>query len=61
MNEMKFVDFTGEETEKEFLQKCLEQWELTLKSGVSDTGKVMQLGTVFSEMRHRIDELGDEE
>lgn len=54
---MKFIDFTGEETEKEFLQKCIEQWETTIESSVSDMGKVMQLGAVFSEMRHRIDEL----
>lgn len=54
---MSFVNFTGEETEKDFLKKCVEQWNLTLESGVSDMGKVMQLGTVFSEMRHRIDEL----
>lgn len=54
---MRFVEFTGEENEKEFLEKCLQQWELTTNSNVSDMGKIMQLGTVFSEMRHRLDEL----
>ena len=54
---MKFVEFTGEETEKEFLVKCLNQWELTAKSPVPDMAKIMQLGTVFSEIRHRIDEI----
>lgn len=42
---------------RNFFKKCIEQWELTVESEVSDVGKVMQLGTVFSEMRHRMDEL----
>ena len=52
-----FVDFTGEESEKEFLEKLLKQWEITSNKDVSDTNKVIELGTVFSEIRHRIDEL----
>ena len=53
---MSFVDFTGEETEKEFLEKCLKQWELTASSDITDIGKLIQLGSVFSEMRHRMEE-----
>jgi len=53
----KYVDFTGEENEKEFLEKCLKQWELTSESEAPDAIKFMQIATVFSEMRHRIDEL----
>ena len=52
-----FVDFTGEEAEKEFLEKCLEQWDITIEKGVSDTLKLSIIGTVFREIRHRIDEL----
>lgn len=52
-----FVEFTGEETEKEFLQKCLQQWELTANSGAVEVMKMAQIGTVFSEIRHRIEEL----
>lgn len=54
---MKFIDFTGEETEKKFLEKCLNQWEWSLNSGNSDVGKLIQIGTIFSEMRHRVEEL----
>lgn len=55
-----FVDFNGRETEKEFLEKCLEQWEMTANSKISETLKVIQLGTVFSEMRHRLSDLKEE-
>ena len=49
-----FIDFTGEETEVEFLEKCLEQWELTTKKGYDDTTKLIQIASVFHEIRHRI-------
>lgn len=51
-----FVIFTGEETEKEFLEKCLKQWDNT-HSIQSETQKLMMLGAMFSEVRHRINEL----
>lgn len=54
---MEFVEFTGEETEKEFLQKVLKKWDLTADSDKPDMFKMMELGTVFSEIRHRIAEL----
>lgn len=54
---MEFVDFTGEETEVEFLEKCLKQWDLTSGSSAPEMIKIAQLGTVFSEIRHRIEEL----
>ncbi len=53
-----FVQFTGEETEKEFLEKCLEQWELSAEK--PPIMAMIQLGSLFSEMRHRFDELEDE-
>ncbi|OJG96307.1 hypothetical protein RV17_GL000266 [Enterococcus thailandicus] len=53
--------FTGEENEKEFLAKCVEQWELTAESDIPEMIKVMRLATVFTEMRNRIDALGREE
>lgn len=49
--------FDGEETEREFLEKCLKQWELTSTADISEVGKLIQIGTVFSEIRHRLDEL----
>lgn len=52
---MKFVNFNGEETEKEFLEKCLEQWDMS--SQESPLQAIMQLGSMFSEMRHRVSEL----
>ena len=55
---MIFVDFTGEENEKEFLKKCLEQWELTNNVDL-EIQKLMMIGTVFSEIRHRLRELED--
>lgn len=53
----RYVKFTGEEDEKEFLERCLEQWELTSNSGRPEVMKIMELATVFSEMRHRLDEV----
>lgn len=55
-----FVEFTGEETEKEFLEKCLEQWKLTGNSSQPDVIKMCQIGTVFNEIRHRLEELKGE-
>ena len=55
----KFVEFTGEENEKEFLEKCLQQWDLSSNSERPDMFKIMELATVFREMRHRITELED--
>lgn len=52
-----FVQFTGEETEKEFLEKCLEQWELS--AGKPPIMAMIQLGSLFSAIRHRAAELED--
>ena len=52
----KFVEFTGEENEKEFLEKCLQQWDLSSNSERPDMFKIMELASVFCEMRHRITE-----
>lgn len=54
-----FVQFTGEETEKEFLEKCLEQWELSAEK--PPIMAMIQLGSLFSEIRHRIVKLEDAE
>lgn len=54
---MEFIFFTGEENEKEFLEKCYKQWRTTMESDDSETQKIMQLATVFSEINHRLDEL----
>ncbi len=53
---MKYVDFTGEETEIEFLKKCYEQWLLTVNEG-SPFQQLMQTSIVFHEIEHRIEEL----
>lgn len=49
-----FVYFNGDETEKEFLQKCLRQWET-----LSENDSMFKLGALFSEIRHRIMKLED--
>ena len=54
----KFVEFTGEEAEKEFLEKCVRQWEISTNNSMDDGMKLIELATVFTEMRNRIDELG---
>ncbi|QKS70229.1 hypothetical protein FLK61_26065 [Paenalkalicoccus suaedae] len=54
---MRFVEFTGKENEKEFLLKCLEQWDATTSTNVPEAIKVIHLATVFREISHRIDEL----
>jgi len=52
-----FIDFNGVETEREFLEKCLEQWDLTVDKKGTDTNKLLEIGSVFREIRHRVDEL----
>lgn len=51
-----FVYFTGEENEKEFLSKCIEQWD-KLEGWETETQKLICLGGLFSEIRHRLEEL----
>lgn len=51
-----YIGFDGQETEKEFLEKCLEQWELASEEPQPVLGMI-QLGSLFSEMRHRVSEL----
>lgn len=51
-----YIGFDGQETEKEFLEKCLEQWELASEEPQPVLG-IIQLGSMFSEMRHRVNEL----
>lgn len=51
-----YIGFDGQETEKEFLEKCLEQWELASEEPQPVLGMI-QLGSLFSEMRHRVNEL----
>lgn len=51
-----FVYFDGDETEKEFLQKCLRQWEM-----LSENDAMFKLGALFSEIRHRVAELEEAE
>ena len=52
-----FVQFTGEENEKEFLEKCLEQWETSAEK--PPIVAMIQLGALFSEIRNRITALED--
>lgn len=42
---MEFVHFTGEETEKEFLGKCLKQWEISIEQ--DPVRALMQLGSLI--------------
>ena len=50
------VYFHGDETEKEFLQKCLQQWNL-----LSDNDAMYKLGSLFSEIQNRVVKLEDAE
>lgn len=52
----RLVYFHGDETEKQFLQKCLEQWEI-----LSDNDAMLSLGVLFSEIRNRVVKLEDAE
>lgn len=49
---MMYVEFTGEESEKEFLEKCLEQWAYS--TSYPPMQSMIQLGAMFAEMRHRV-------
>ncbi|SDQ19244.1 hypothetical protein LHA31_10225 [Carnobacterium viridans] len=55
---MEFVQFTGEETEKEFSEKCLKQWEISIEQ--DPVRALMQLGSMFAEVRHRVAELEED-
>lgn len=59
MNTNKFVMFDGKETEKDFLQKCYQQWETALEE--KEPEKTLLIASAFSEIRHRIKELEGEE
>lgn len=50
-----YIEFTGEETEIEFLEKCIEQWEIAQEGDFFKN--MMMLGSMFREVRHRIEEL----
>ena len=50
------VYFHGDETEKEFLQKCLQQWNL-----LSNNDAMYKLGSLFSEIQNRVVKLEDAE
>lgn len=51
-----YVLFDGNETEKEFLSKCMEQWEKSCNAK-SDMQKLIVLGSLFAEIRHRLKEI----
>lgn len=57
---MNYVFFEGNENETEFLEKCLKQWEIS-QDEQEPFRAMMQLGSVFREMRHRKSELEQEE
>ena len=49
--------FTGDENEKDFLEKCLGEWEAATRPEIDDILKLIKIGAIFHEMRHRLDEL----
>jgi len=51
-----YVYFEGTETEKEFLSKCMQQWEKSFNAK-SDAQKLIILGSLFAEIKHRINDL----
>jgi len=51
-----FVYFDGDETERQFLEKCYRQWSLACEAE-SDTQKLIILGSLFAEIRHRISDI----
>ena len=55
---MAFLNFTGEETEVEFLERCYKHWASVTGGFDTDTRKLVRLTPIFTEMRHRIEELG---
>lgn len=54
-----FVDFTGEENEKDFLQKCLKQWKISSNAKYNDTIKICHIATIFAEIEQRLEEIED--
>lgn len=51
------MNVTGEESEKEFYEKSLEYWEIVADLNVSPMIKLIKIGSIFHEMRHRLAEL----
>lgn len=54
---IKSRNFTGKETEKEFLETCLSQYEWTQQTGNCFVGKMAQISLVFKRIEHRLVEL----
>jgi len=53
-----YVMFDGDETEKEFLSKCILQWEKSCNAK-SDIQKLIVLGSLFAEIKHRLQEMDE--
>jgi len=62
MNELEkiaeyFIVFNDNDTEKEFLQKCLKQHENVIESNNNDIIKIFHLSIIFTEVQNRINNL----
>ena len=56
VEKIEFIEFTGEEKEVEYLEKCLLQWEKINGIG-TETQRLICIGSIFHDMRHRLEEL----
>lgn len=52
-----YVEFTGKETESEFLQKCIKQWEDSMTGDAPDYMKQARLSIVLRELKARHERL----
>lgn len=52
-----WVDFTGEENTKGFLEKCLKQYENIMEGEEPNLQKIIHIAVIFTQIKHRIEEL----
>jgi hypothetical protein len=51
---MNFIDIKGDESEVEFLKKCIQYWKEVIDNRHSNTIKLLQVATIIQEMQLRI-------
>ena len=58
----KLIDeFTGEENEKEFLEKCIQVWEEATDNVSDIMSQLIMLGSVFVQIRYRLEGIDNKE
>ena len=60
MDQQLYVQFTGDESEEEFLAKCITQWETSMAGDAPEYMKQARLSIVLRELKARHDTIKGE-